>query len=88
MIMFSGNSVSEKKLYLLYDSDSGHYNVITNIKAAMSKRYICNACDTSYDKTHECDKVCSLCTATPPCTKDQKKYCATCNRWFLSEKCF
>jgi len=36
----------------------------------------------------KCDKVCSLCTATPPCTKDQSKYCGTCNRWFLSEKCF
>jgi len=38
--------------------------------------------------THKCDKACSLFTSTPPCTKDQKRYCATCNRWFLSEKCF
>ena len=87
-LIFSGNSHSAKKLYLLYDSDNGHYNVITNIKAAMAKRYICNACDTLYDKTHKCDKVCSLCNATPPCTKDQTKYCSTCNRCFLSEKCF
>jgi len=48
-IIFSGNSLSAKKLYLLYDSDNGHYNVITNIKAAMAKRYICDACDTLYD---------------------------------------
>jgi hypothetical protein len=26
------------KLYLLYDWDSGHYNEITNLKAAMGKR--------------------------------------------------
>jgi len=87
-VIFSGNSLSNKKLYLLYDTDSGHYNVITNLKAAMAKKYICNACDTLYDKKHKCDKACSLCTATPPCTKDQSKYCGTCNRWFLSEKCF
>ena len=37
---------------------------------------------------HTCDKVCFLCNATPPCTKDQNKYCSTCNRYFLSEKCF
>ena len=43
---------------------------------------------TRYTTIHKCDKVCSLCTATPPCTKDQSKYCCTCNRWFLSEKCF
>jgi len=30
----------------------------------------------------------SLCTATPPCTKDQTKSCGTVNRRFLSEKSF
>ena len=32
-VMFSGNSVSTKKLYLLYDEDK-HYNVIINLKGA------------------------------------------------------
>jgi hypothetical protein len=32
------NSLSNKKLYLLYDS--GHYNIITNLKATMTKRYM------------------------------------------------
>ena len=50
-VMFSGNSLSVKKLYLLYNRDSGHYNVITNLKGAMAKRYICNGCATLYDKT-------------------------------------
>jgi len=39
-VIFSGNSLSNKKLYLLYDTDSGHYNVITNLKAAMANKYI------------------------------------------------
>ena len=86
--MFSGNSLSAKKLYLLYDRDFEHYNVITNLKGAMAKKYISNGSDTLYDKTHKCDKFCSLCTATPPCTKDETKYCVTCNRRFLCEKCF
>ena len=51
-VIFSGNSHSAKILYLLYDSNNGHYNVITNIKAAMTKKYIRNECDTLYDKTH------------------------------------
>jgi len=72
-LIFSGNSLSAKKLYLLYDTDNGHYNVITNIKAAMAKKYICDACDTLYDNTHKCDKVCSLCNATPPCTRDEEQ---------------
>jgi hypothetical protein len=63
--IFTGNSVSSKKLYLLYNADTKHYSVITNIKAAMAKKYICNACDTLYDFTHKCDKTCSLCTNKP-----------------------
>jgi hypothetical protein len=54
----------------------------------MGKRYICKACDALYDKTHTCDKACSLYTATQPCTKGHSKHCDTCNRSFLSEKCF
>ena len=82
-LIFTENSISNKKLYLLYDVDTGHYNVITNIKAAMEMTYICNACDTLHDNTHKCEKSSSQCTATPPCTKDQTRYCGTCNGSFL-----
>jgi hypothetical protein len=54
-LIFSRNFLSAMQLYLLYDSDSGHYNVITNIKAAIAKKYVCNACDNSYDKTYKCE---------------------------------
>ena len=87
-VMFTGNSLPTKKLYLLYNVNSRHYKLIANLEAAMAKKYMCNACDTLYDNTHKSDKACSLFTATPPYTKDQNKYCGTCNRWFLSEKCF
>ena len=36
--MFSGNSLSAKKFYLLYAMDSRHYSVITNLKDALAKR--------------------------------------------------
>ena len=68
--MFSGNSLSAKKLRLQYDRDYEHYNVTPNLKGAMAKKYIYNGCDTSWYNTHKCDKVCTLCT--PPRTKDQK----------------
>jgi len=87
-MIFTGNSISSKKLYLLYNADKKHYSIITNIKTAMAKKYICNACDALYDFTHKCVKTCSLCTIAPPCTKVKTKYCGTCNSWFLSEKCF
>jgi len=86
--MFSGNSRYAKKLHFLYDRDNEFYNVITKLKSAMAKQYICNGCDTLYDPTQKCYKVCSLCTATPHCTKDHNKYYSTRERRFLSEKCF
>ena len=86
-VMFSGNSLPTKKLCLQYYRDNEHNNVITNRMGAMATKYICNGSDALYDKTHKFDEVCSLCT-TPPCTKDEIKYCGTCNRRFLSEKCF
>jgi hypothetical protein len=64
-VIFSGNSLSAKQLYLLYDRESRHYNVITNLKADMAKRYIYNGCNTLYDYTNKCDKSCSLYSATP-----------------------
>jgi len=45
-VMFSGNSISAKKLHLLYDRDNEHYNVITYLKGGMAKKFICNGCDT------------------------------------------
>ena len=50
-VMFSEKSLSVKKWYLLYDVNSRHY-VISKFKAAMAKRYICNACLTLFDFTH------------------------------------
>jgi len=54
----------------------------------MAKKYVCDTCDTLYDNTYKSDKACSLCIATPPCTKDHTTYCGTCNGKFLREKCF
>jgi len=81
-VICSGFSISNKKMYILYYGV--HYKVITNLKAAMAKKYICNVCDTLYGFTNKCDRVYCLCTAKSLRTKD----CVTSNRWFLSGKCF
>jgi hypothetical protein len=48
-VMFTGSSLSAKKLYLLYDRDNGHYNVITNLKVAMSKSiYVTRVTHTTF----------------------------------------
>jgi hypothetical protein len=54
--LFSINYFSANKLYLLLFRTLGT-NVITNIKAAMPKKYVRNACDTLYDNTHKLTKL-------------------------------
>ena len=48
--IFSGNSLSNKKLYLLYDA--GYYDVITNSKAAIAKKYTCEIKLAPYVRRH------------------------------------
>jgi hypothetical protein len=40
-IVFDRQVESEKRLNLLYDDVTCHYHVITNVTAAMAKRYVC-----------------------------------------------
>ena len=87
-VMFSGNSLSAEKLYLLYDEKDKTLQC-DQPQGCNCKRGIYVTRVTHYTALHiKVTKVCSLCTGTPLCTKDQTKYCAPCNRWFLSEKCF
>ena len=50
-IMFEKILFRTKKLYLQYHRENEHYDVITNLKGALAKRYTCNGCGTLYNKT-------------------------------------
>ena len=43
-IMFEGRVQSPKRINLLYDDGGHYYHVITNIRGAMARRYVCKAC--------------------------------------------
>jgi hypothetical protein len=60
-IVFDGQTESEKRINLLHDDTTRHYHVITNITAAMSKRYVCKGCGKGCcgDITHKCEESCS-----------------------------
>jgi hypothetical protein len=65
-IMFDGQVPSPRRINLVYDES--HYHVITNLTAAMTKRYNCPACKKGC-KTgaqHRCDASCDACSASPP----------------------
>jgi len=77
---------------LLFYDVSLHYHVITNLTAAMSKRYVCRACNKGCDRgvSHLCDQSCSDCMASPPCAS-VSGVCITCgdyNRHFRSRSCY
>ena len=69
-VMFSGNSLSAKKLYLLYDVDCRH-NVISNLRL-LWRRSTCITRVTLYDNTRKCDKACSPIQLHHPLLKIRK----------------
>ena len=90
-IIFVGQVTSEKRVNLLYDEDNHHYHVITNLTGAMSKRYICEACNQSSRSgvTHKCREKCTDCMFNPPCiSTDVRNPCEAHKRTFRSQACF
>jgi len=45
--MFDWQVASRQRINLLYDA---HYHVITNLTAAMTKRYVCPACNEGCER--------------------------------------
>jgi hypothetical protein len=89
--MFEGYVESTNRWYLLYDSITRHYHVITNLTGAMAKKYVCKACNRGCetDVTHTCDQTCSDCMASQPCVfAGVRIACDECNRNFRSKKCY
>jgi G:T-mismatch repair DNA endonuclease (very short patch repair protein) len=92
-VIFDGHTNSSKRLNLLYDFDTKHFNVIVNIAGAMAKKYVCFGCSKGMSwkgrNTHNCEYVCTGCAGVPPCQFDGANcFCDECNRYFRSEKCF
>ena len=89
--MFDSGSVNKQCLYLLFDRETKHYNVITNITGCMAVRYICKGCNKRCQRGefHSCKSICSDCLKSPPCElTNVRKPCEVCNRCFRSDTCF
>ena len=90
-IIFEGQVTAEKRVNLLYDEVNRHYHVIANLTGAMSKQYICEACNQSSRSavTHRCRERCTDCMSIPPCICTEVRIpCEACNRTVRSQACF
>ncbi|KAK5638665.1 hypothetical protein RI129_012960 [Pyrocoelia pectoralis] len=87
-LMFEGDSEAELKINLLYYQN--HYNVITSLTSAFVCSYYCEECHIPYNNKgeHTCVGICSSCTHSPPCDRDQFIKCPDCRRYFVSKTCF
>jgi len=84
-ITFEVQVTCEKRVNLLYDEVNRHYHVIASLTGAMSKRYICEACNQSSRSgvTHRCREKCTDCMYIPPCIcTDVRIPCEACKRTF------
>ena len=88
-IMCDGHVTTSQRNNLFYDGQ--HYHVITNLTAAMAKRYVCPACNKGFRRgeQHRCDASCDACTVIPPCIQDNARIpCDECNSYFRNTVCF
>jgi len=88
-IMFDGQVATPQRINLLYDDQ--HYLVITNLTAAMAKRYVSPACKKGCERgaQNKCDASCDACSAISPCIQDSDSIpCGECNRNFRNATCF
>lgn len=71
--------------------DCEHYSVILKPTAALATTYFCEHCTTCYTTRYghkKCAIKCNSCLSTPPCMKDIKIECESCNRIFVSARCY
>jgi hypothetical protein len=88
-IMFDGLVTSPLRINLLFDGQ--HFHVINNLTAAVTRRYVCPACNKGCERgaQHRCNASCDACTAIPPCIQDVVRIpCDACNRYFRNTTCF
>lgn len=81
----------ENKIYILYNEEARHYDVILNLSAAVSSRFFCEYCNKKYAHvdSHMCDKICSACFVSPKCDSTQALIkCERCSRDFFGDSCF
>jgi hypothetical protein len=89
--MFNGHAESEKKINMLYDDVTKHYHVISNLTAALSRKYVCKGCNRGCARgvTHKCLETCSDCMSVPPCAYAYVRIPReACSRQFRSRACF
>ena len=87
-IVFDGLVATSQRLNLLYDGQ--HYHVITNLTAAMIKRYVYPAFNKGSESSaqHRCEASCEACSTIPPCVQGNARIpCDECNRHFRNAAC-
>lgn len=88
--MLEGQLDSPKHINLHYDDAEMHYLVIAKLAAAMSRQYVCKACNKvcSRDVTHGCDQTCRYRMITPYAFDCIRIACAECSIHLISRACF
>lgn len=79
---------NERQIFLLFHNN--HYDVITNIKGFLRKKYFCARCTQPHnDRNHCCRDNCKSCHSEIFCKKTgELLLCSNCNRYFKNPYCF
>ena len=81
-----------RNIFLLFDRDNNHVDLVTSPSAFLTKSYYCYRCLQGYDDPtkHRCGKMCPGCfkSSCPERNRPVNILCADCNRFFPGLTCF
>jgi hypothetical protein len=87
-IIYKGKEENKNKIYIEYLNE--HFNVITNIRGYMGKKFFCQKCHVAYRhfQDHKCSDQCDKCYSN--CDKEEKVNitCTDCWRVFNGQDCY
>ena len=79
-------------IYLIFEEQARHFNVITNLFAAPGSNFFCAYCNKGFRRIeqHKCKRTCECCFVTPPCRCDGAEMVefVDCGRKFFGHSCF
>lgn len=92
-LLWKGKVASVQKIYLeliMCGNNIGFYNAITNIKAFLGGKTLCEGCNRTFTHgLHKCKSCCQQCQYVPPCSAEESVVaCTACNREFFGERCW
>ena len=82
---------ANKEIYLLWDEEQQHFDLIKEMNAYVGYRLYCKHCNKGFQQSnyHNCKSICQICRGSVPCKEDGPQFpCKNCGNIFINKNCY